>query len=263
MGCFQALEVLKIASGQACILYLSTTLSHFTYRTLLCLFVSLFQSILPCHWDMPTIKFSERFYCNNALCLSDKQTKTEILCLHFLSSAFYLFAIVLLNCRDLSRLAGEHRLALSCPLCCIVSCMLTPGYDASFRKVLRFFPTNTAWMLLYSYNTSGRRVRQFSESFSKSNLSLDWVCQLPAVSSCWCLTLRVLGSGPLGCGLSRLTARCVEKAPVWRSWLTMKLSVGLPPQIRLVIKGAYHNVPMQSWKVWNMIVIFQICISVV
>lgn len=74
MGCFQALEVLKIASGQGCILYFSVPHSNLL-KPPLCHFVSLFWFLLPSHCDTSTVKCWNRFYCINSLCLSDKTNR--------------------------------------------------------------------------------------------------------------------------------------------------------------------------------------------
>lgn len=199
MGCFQALEVLKIASGQTCILFFPFPFQ--LVETSLAIFFLCFH-FLPSHCDISVIKCWNRFYCNKVLCLCDK-TNRNVVCYLFSIVFWNFWGFFVLSLRI--RLTAETRLFLSCSLCCIA--IHTPGHDVSLRGTLhcssppKLPNVATLWL---------------NKSLTPFHLlSLDRPSQRPAVNSCWCLTLRISDSGPSSCGPNRPAARCVENTPAW------------------------------------------------
>lgn len=155
----------------------------------------------------------------------------------------YLFAIVVFSCWY-----WENRRAPSCLLYCIVVLMLTPPVMHQPGKCCTIFPAKSPNVAM-AFNVpvgdapDSEPLNGATRCFSEvSSLSLDWACQLPAASSWWCLTPKMPGSGRSGCGQSRPAVLYVEKTPAWPGWWTMRLSVDLLPQTRLVIRET-HGVP--------------------
>lgn len=203
MGCFQALEVLKIASGQGRILYFSVPHSNLL-KPPLCHFVSLFWFLLPSHCEISTVKCWNRFYCINVLCMSDKTNRNiafkEKNAIVFRNGCgFFVLSLIF-------RLIVENRRSLSWLLHCIIIQMLTSGHDASFREIHCFSLTKLPNVAILTLPVGKNLFR---------HLFLDCLSQLPAVSTCWCLMLRISDSGPSGSGPNRLAVRCVEKIPAW------------------------------------------------
>lgn len=195
------------------------------------------------HQDMATMK--DCIIIIPRVCLISKQKHEYFVYIFWTLLSAYLP----LSCETAGIYSGSQwRIGLLYPALC-VALSAACGHLATMRhsgKRYSFFPPKLPDCCRALTAPAGDVLVNSLNLLSDSNLSLDLACQRPALSSCWCLTLRLSDSGPSDCGPSRLAVRRVEKAPVWRSWLTMRLSVGLLPQIRLGIKRAYHRVSTQA-----------------
>ena len=144
MGCLQALEVVKIASGQGCILCFAITNSHVACRTNprpFCSVIALNQHSSAARRDFIVSKSVMR---SADLCRSDEtKQKQEYFRLPPVESAHYSRAIVSRSFCGFSahmltwRLTSENSFTLSGLLICIVILRPTPGSDASARGTVQ------------------------------------------------------------------------------------------------------------------------------
>lgn len=146
MGCFQALEVLKLASGQGCILWFPIPNSHFAYCVYLGRYaVALHQYFLPSHWDESTMKCWKAFFVAKLewegcfVPISWNKAKTNIF--------VYSLWTLLTSCLPLSNKAVGVTVSSSwdslqrIDLLYHASCSALLYSDAWTRRVLQCFPS--------------------------------------------------------------------------------------------------------------------------
>lgn len=229
MGCFQALEVLKIASGRGCILF-PPKLRTVPSLAILLLYISMFCWV---RWTNQH-RTADRVFIVAKLVIKPKQAEMFFFCTLLTPHLPFPCRALTLLCLQCSHVNIETQRKKTCPI--LPSDTAAPGffYVSQCCAVLQWC-SKKKWENM----TPNSLIQAMWWCCAQSGLSLDRAWKLPAASSWWCLMPKTPDSGPSSWDQSRPAVQCAEKTPVWHSWRTMRLSVGLLPRIRLVIRDTF------------------------